>query len=236
MTPLCPLQDLASILDEEARFPVAGLGRDELAYVGGGDGSMILDHDVCFLQGDLNYRIDLRRENVISSLRAGERAYLLEHDQLLKEMRNNPGFRLRTFSEAPIAFECVALQRIFSLRASSRLTLSPAPACSSPTYKYNRGTHDYDTSEKKRVPAWCDRILYRSRVPENVEALHCAYLPTFCALVCQLRPSPPPPSQTRATSRRCPTTSLSRPASTSRSAACASASATRSRPASPTSL
>jgi hypothetical protein len=36
---------------------------------------------------DLNYRIDLRRENVISSLRSGERNYLLEHDQLLKEMR-----------------------------------------------------------------------------------------------------------------------------------------------------
>jgi hypothetical protein len=75
---------------------------------------MILDHDICFLSGgtstsfpsscvpdsladrlrrlcvvgvDLNYRIDLRRENVISSLRSGERNYLLEHDQLLKEMR-----------------------------------------------------------------------------------------------------------------------------------------------------
>jgi hypothetical protein len=53
----------------------------------------------------MNYRIDLRRENVISSLRAGERAYLLEHDQLLKEMRTNSSFRLRTFNEAPIAFE-----------------------------------------------------------------------------------------------------------------------------------
>lgn len=103
----CPIfslfQDLASILDEESRFPV--VLDDQLAYAGGGDGSMILDHDLCFLQGDLNYRIDLRRENVISSLRAGERAYLLEHDQLLKEMRTNSSFRLRTFNEAPIAFE-----------------------------------------------------------------------------------------------------------------------------------
>lgn len=112
LTLATPLQDLAGILDEEARFPVAGLGQDELAYVGGGDGSMVLDHDFCFFSGDLNYRIDLRRENVISSLRAGERDYLLEHDQLHKEMRNNPTFRLRTFSEAPIAFECVSQSRL----------------------------------------------------------------------------------------------------------------------------
>ncbi|CDZ97268.1 Inositol polyphosphate 5-phosphatase and related proteins [Phaffia rhodozyma] len=138
--------DLASILDEESRFPMSSLGRDELAYASGGDGSMVLDHDICFLQGDLNYRIDLRRENVISSLRCGERAYLLEHDQLKKEMKTNPNFRLRTFSEPPVAFD--------------------------PTYKYNRNSDEYDTSEKKRVPAWCDRILYRSRVPANIEPLH----------------------------------------------------------------
>lgn len=97
-------QDLSSILDEEPRFPVAASALDEVAYVSGGDGSLILDHDMTFLQGDLNYRIDLRRENVLSSLRAGERAYLLEHDQLLKEMKNS-AFRLRTFHEAPICFE-----------------------------------------------------------------------------------------------------------------------------------
>ena len=27
-------------------------------FVGGGDGSMILDHEICILNGDLNYRID----------------------------------------------------------------------------------------------------------------------------------------------------------------------------------
>ncbi|KIR73583.1 type I inositol-1,4,5-trisphosphate 5-phosphatase 1 [Cryptococcus deuterogattii CA1014] len=123
--------DLAGILEDKAIFPPA----DELPFVHGGCGTGILDHEMVFLNGDLNYRIDQRRENVISSIANGELAYLLEHDQLRKEMRTNHAFRLRNFAEAPITF--------------------------APTYKYDPGTHDYDSSEKRRIPAWCDRILYK---------------------------------------------------------------------------
>jgi endonuclease/exonuclease/phosphatase family metal-dependent hydrolase len=71
----------------------------------------------------------------LSNVQAGDLDYLLEHDQLRKEMRTNHAFRLRSFEEATITF--------------------------APTYKYNSGTNDYDSSEKRRIPAWCDRILFR---------------------------------------------------------------------------
>ncbi|CAO2647214.1 Nn.00g081360.m01.CDS01 [Neocucurbitaria sp. VM-36] len=105
-------------------------------FVGGGDGSMILDHEICILNGDLNYRIDaMPRNTVVAAVQQGNLAKLLERDQLLLSRKRNPGFRLRAFNESPINF--------------------------APTYKYNVGTDDYDTSEKQRSPAWCDRLLYR---------------------------------------------------------------------------
>lgn len=107
-------------------------------FTAGGDGSMILDHSICVLNGDLNYRIDtMGRDTVVRHVQQGNLARLLERDQLLVSRKRLPGFRLRSFQESPINF--------------------------APTYKYNVGTDAYDTSEKRRAPAWCDRILYRGR-------------------------------------------------------------------------
>lgn len=83
---------------------------------------------------------------MITSIQAGDLNFLLQHDQLSREMRNNPAFRLRTFKESPITFI--------------------------PTYKYDRRSNEFDSSEKKRIPAWCDRILYRTRDPARIEPLH----------------------------------------------------------------
>ena len=103
---------------------------------------MVLDHEICIFNGDMNYRIDLPRETILNAIRQNNLEKLLDHDQLLSQRRKNPGFRLRPFSEPPITF--------------------------APTYKYNVGSDDYDTSEKKRAPAWCDRVYYRGAVGKIV--------------------------------------------------------------------
>lgn len=58
---------------------------------------------------------------------------LWEKDQLIIAKRHDP--LLREFQEGPLLF--------------------------SPTYKFDRNSDNYDTSEKKRKPAWTDRILWR---------------------------------------------------------------------------
>ncbi|KAF6748564.1 Endonuclease/exonuclease/phosphatase [Ephemerocybe angulata] len=135
--------DIAAILEEKGIFEPSPL---ETAYVRGGDGTMVLDHEFVLVNGDLNYRIDVtRRETYLSSFRSGDLSNLLAHDQLLQQMRNNKTFRLRGFSEGPITFL--------------------------PTYKYDPRSDEYDTSEKRRHPAWCDRILWKAREADRMQQL-----------------------------------------------------------------
>lgn len=138
--------DVSEIL-ENSNLPVERDPAVRLdSYIGGGDGSMILDHEICILNGDLNYRIDtMSRDAVVNLVKAGNLTKLLDRDQLLVSRRKNPAFKLRAFTELPITFN--------------------------PTYKYDVGSDAYDSSEKKRAPAWCDRILFRCRNPERLKQL-----------------------------------------------------------------
>ncbi|KAJ3270169.1 hypothetical protein HDV01_000504 [Terramyces sp. JEL0728] len=102
----------------------------------GGDGSMISDHEYVFWNGDLNYRINnLTRDQVVDAATEQNWPLLWQNDQLLIQKQTNPGFGLKAFQEGPLQF--------------------------APTFKYNRNSNIFDTSEKKRIPAYCDRILWR---------------------------------------------------------------------------
>lgn len=47
--------DIAAIMEDKAILPP----RDELPFVRGGDGTGILDHEMVFINGDLNVRTEL---------------------------------------------------------------------------------------------------------------------------------------------------------------------------------
>ncbi|KAJ9139467.1 Skeletal muscle and kidney-enriched inositol phosphatase [Pleurostoma richardsiae] len=138
--------DIAAILEANI-LPIERDATVRLdSFVGGGDGTQILDHELCILNGDLNYRIDtMSRDTVVAAVKANNLGKLLERDQLLVARRRNPLFRLRAFEEMPITFP--------------------------PTYKYDVGTDNYDSSEKKRSPAWCDRLLYRAGIKGRIQQL-----------------------------------------------------------------
>jgi len=91
----------------------------------------IEDHDTIIWLGDFNYRIGLSDEKARRLIQAGDLETLYSNDQLNLQMV--AGRTFPHYSEARITFM--------------------------PTYKYNNGTDEYDTSEKARIPAWCDRVL-----------------------------------------------------------------------------
>ena len=91
----------------------------------------IEDHDTIIWLGDFNYRIGLSDDKVRRLIQAGDLEMLYANDQLNLQMTAGRAFP--HYSEARITFM--------------------------PTYKYNNGTDEYDTSEKARIPAWCDRVL-----------------------------------------------------------------------------
>lgn len=134
--------DIEGIL-QSANFPHRNYAD---VFYHGGDGAMILDHEFCFLSGDLNYRINMNRSEVLKTLTDTNKKAawkkLQDQDQLIRQKVNNPLFKLLTFEEAAIHFD--------------------------PTYKYENGTDFYDSSEKRRIPAWCDRILFKGRQIESL--------------------------------------------------------------------
>eukprot|EP00929_Paragymnodinium_shiwhaense_P001248 TRINITY_DN10147_c0_g1_i1.p1 TRINITY_DN10147_c0_g1~~TRINITY_DN10147_c0_g1_i1.p1 ORF type:complete len:632 (+),score=138.79 TRINITY_DN10147_c0_g1_i1:213-2108(+) len=102
------------------------------------------EYDRVFFMGDLNARVDASRSDVDTWLDRDDLAECLQHDQLLPLLRSQPA---ATGSEKSTCglWPCFEEQEI-------RFR---------PTYKFDSGTDCYDSSKKKRVPSWTDRILWK---------------------------------------------------------------------------
>lgn len=95
--------------------------------------------DCVFWCGDLNFRLSQTREEVLhwlSNIKFPlENPVNLHKDQLRNTLHEGSVFR--GFEEAPITFP--------------------------PTYKYDPGTQNFDSSSKQRTPAYTDRILFKGK-------------------------------------------------------------------------
>ncbi|CAK9009297.1 Glycerol-3-phosphate acyltransferase (GPAT), partial [Durusdinium trenchii] len=121
------------------------------------------DHDMVFWFGDLNYRIDgVPWQEAISLIKQKNFSRLLEMDQLILERSHHRVFG--GFDEGQLSFP--------------------------PSYKFKPGTNMYDTktqgNKKVRVPAWCDRILWKAK--SNSQVQQCSYFTTADYLMSDHKP------------------------------------------------
>ena len=132
----------------------------------------ILDHDLVFWIGDLNYRIDesVSIDDVFAKVELKDWAYLRQFDQLNNERAKGNVFQ--NFSEGELCF--------------------------GPTYKFQPGTGEYDRRPEKKVraPAWCDRILWRGHTSldavnqllySRAELFPSDHLPVMALFLCNIR-------------------------------------------------
>ena len=107
-------------------------------------GIPILDMDVIIFFGDMNYRLEFDTfEEVKGMIDEQKWSKLLQGDQLL--MERNCGNVFDGFKESVINFQ--------------------------PSYKFLPTTSDYDEVKKKKIPAWCDRILWTAQRRKSLKCV-----------------------------------------------------------------
>ncbi|KAF8759859.1 phosphatidylinositol dephosphorylation [Rhizoctonia solani] len=98
-------------------------------------GKTISSHENVIWLADTNYRINLENNEVRYLAMNDQLGVLYDADQLKLAMEAQAAFM--GYDEGPILFR--------------------------PTYRYDLYSDEYDSSEKQRIPAWTDRVLYRGR-------------------------------------------------------------------------
>ena len=124
----------------------------------------IEDHDSIIWFGDFNYRIGLGHEKARQLVAAGDLETLYANDQLNLQMVAGVAFPF--YSESRILFP--------------------------PTYKFDLGSDEYDTSEKNRIPAWTDRVCRKGTNLRQIEydsapLRFSDHRPVYATFECQIK-------------------------------------------------
>lgn len=107
------------------------------------------DCDALFWLGDFNYRVDMDGQLARIFVQHGQISSVLEYDQMMIQKGASENHILNLYSEAEIGF--------------------------APSYSFDVGTDNYDSSEKQRTPSWCDRIIWRSSDPTRPLSYDCIF-------------------------------------------------------------
>uniref|UniRef100_A0ACD5W829 Uncharacterized protein n=1 Tax=Avena sativa TaxID=4498 RepID=A0ACD5W829_AVESA len=109
--------------------------------------------DITVWLGDLNYRLEgISSMPARKMIEENRQSKLRDKDQLLQEAEKGQVFN--GYCEGTLSFK--------------------------PTYKYNVGSSNYDTSYKIRVPSWTDRILFKVDQSSGLDAILSSYEALDC--------------------------------------------------------
>ncbi|KAK6244827.1 hypothetical protein QUC31_011236 [Theobroma cacao] len=144
----------------------------------------ILDHDKIIWLGDLNYRLAAGSGDTHALLKKNDWQALLEKDQLRIEQKAG---------------------RVFKGWEEGRIYFAP-------TYKYLTDSDDYvvqlsNSKEKRRTPAWCDRILWKGEGLKQIwysrgESRFSDHRPVYSLFSVHVNPANKPISTARSCSPR----------------------------------
>ncbi|KAF2860898.1 DNase I-like protein, partial [Piedraia hortae CBS 480.64] len=132
-------------------------------------GERIGDEDFAFWFGDLNYRLegvpaeDVRKLLALHSTEEEEAEESADSAQVKKNIADDEDpTSLQTTLSSLLPHD--ELQQQMKSRKAFQDGWHEGPITFLPTYKYDVGKVGvFDSSDKKRAPSWCDRILYRTR-------------------------------------------------------------------------
>ena len=136
-----------------------------LPPTGAGNGTYLLESvDCIFFCGDLNYRLDIPQEVVEYNVR---KMLEIKVEMVTRDVYSENLIET-TLEEMQLKILChnqllcfVAERRTFPGFSEGKITFPPL-------FIFDKGTKDYNTSLKQRIPAWTDCVLF---IPEEVRLL-----------------------------------------------------------------